>query len=439
MRKILVLLVLAILLAVAALFLGFACSSVQPPQFQTMAVEEMGASDSFAQSMDSSAEAALRESMGLDRPRFPGTGALEGAFASPQMPAATAAPSAASAKTAAVEAPAQPSPTGGNGSPAGEGSSQLALGQRQVISTAVISVQVDDVPSATARVRGIAESLGGFVQRMSSSGDRTDQNATAVIRVPQEQFFPALEGVEALGKMLAQDVGQEDVSEQLVDLNARLRSFQREEESLLKLLDRANEVSEILVVERELNRVRSEVERLQGHLDFLERQVALATITVTLFPRGVSVAPPPSASLSVETSRVSEQVEEVLSMVQSLGGKVDVVQVSAHDGREWAEVAFRVFPADFNQATQFLEDLGEVRRKDFRVEAAPEDAEKEQPEEPNAPVNVTLREGDPPDVMGIIIIIIVAAIVLALAAVAGAAALYIYRSIRHRRRDRYAV
>jgi hypothetical protein len=350
------------------------------------------------------------------------------------MPAATAAPSPASAKAEAVEASTRPAQPDGKGGPDGGEPSQLELSQRQVISTAVISVQVDDVPSATARVRGIAESLGGFVQRMSSSGDGTDQNATVVIRVPQEQFFPALEGVEALGKMLAQDVGQEDVSEQLVDLNARLRSFQREEQSLLVLLGRANEVSEILAVERELNRVRLEIEKLQGRLDFLERQVALATISVFLVPRGVFVAPPPSASLNVETSRVSEQVEGVLTMVQSLGGEIDVVQVSVNEGREWGEVSFRVVPADFDQAVRFLESLGEVRRKDFRVEAAPGDAEKEQPEEPNAPVSITLGEGDPPNVL---LIVVAAIAILILAFAVGAGAYYVYRGSR--RRDRYAV
>ena len=437
MKKLLIILLIAIPLLTMALFLGFAYGSSIAPERQSFAVMDAPTSESFTHSADVDTllgGPSLWAEMGLDRPRFPGMGALEGAFASPQMPAATAAPSPASAKAEAVEASTRPAQPDGKGGPDGGEPSQLELSQRQVISTAVISVQVDDVPSATARVRGIAESLGGFVQRMSSSGDGTDQNATVVIRVPQEQFFPALEGVEALGKMLAQDVGQEDVSEQLVDLNARLRSFQREEQSLLVLLGRANEVSEILAVERELNRVRLEIEKLQGRLDFLERQVALATISVFLVPRGVFVAPPPSASLNVETSRVSEQVEGVLTMVQSLGGEIDVVQVSVNEGREWAEVSFRVFPADFDQAVRFLESLGEVRRKDFRVEAAPGDAEKEQPEEPNAPVSITLGEGDPPNVL---LIVVAAIAILILAFAVGAGAYYVYRGSR--RRDRYAV
>ena len=313
---------------------------------------------------------------------------------------------------------------------------QLPAAQRQVISTASLSLRVEDVPAAINQVRDIAQGTGGFVQQMSSFGEGDERQATIILRVPQEQFSAALQRIESLGKLLDQDLGREDVSEQLIDLKARLGSSQREEKSLLALLDRADQVSEVLAVERELNRVRSDIERLEGRLNFLERQVALATITVSLFPRGVSVAPPPSASLRVETSRVAQRVDEVVAQVESLKGEIDLVHVSAHDGRERAEVSFRVFPGDFAQATEFLEGLGEVRSKDFRVEAAPEDAEREQPEEPNAPVSVVLGERDSSNVRWITIAAVIGGLVLA--AAIGVGGLYTYRAGR-RSRDRYAV
>ena len=82
--------------------------------------------------------------------------------------------------------------------------------------------------------------------------------------------------------MQSKNLGSEDVSEWSIDMQARLKSSLREEESLLSLLGRTSTVSEVLTIERELTRVRSDIERFQGQLNFLERRIDLATITVSL-------------------------------------------------------------------------------------------------------------------------------------------------------------
>ena len=67
------------------------------------------------------------------------------------------------------------------------------MAQRQVVSQASVSMEVDEVPDAVAQVRAIAESLGGFVEQLSSSGGPEHQQSTMTIRVPQAEFFTALE------------------------------------------------------------------------------------------------------------------------------------------------------------------------------------------------------------------------------------------------------
>ena len=113
------------------------------------------------------------------------------------------------------------------------------------------------------------------------------------MRVPGDRFLDALDGIERLGKAVGQTLGQRDVTGEAIDLEARLRSERSAEQSLLKLLDRAVSVSDVLTVERELKRVRADIERLQGQLEFIQRSVALATITVSfvLPPGSVPVAP----------------------------------------------------------------------------------------------------------------------------------------------------
>ncbi|MDP6550126.1 MAG: DUF4349 domain-containing protein [Dehalococcoidia bacterium] len=110
-------------------------------------------------------------------------------------------------------------------------------------------------------MRAIAENLGGFVEHLDSSGGPERQRASMTVRVPQDQFDPALVRIEALGEVQSRNEGAEDVSEQFIDLEARLKSSLREEQSLLSLLGRTGTVSEVLAIERELARVRAEVER----------------------------------------------------------------------------------------------------------------------------------------------------------------------------------
>lgn len=100
--------------------------------------------------------------------------------------------------------------------------------------------------------------------------------------MPQAQFSSAVEQIELVGKVQSKNLGSEDVSERFIDLQARLKSSLREEESLLSLLGRTSTVSEVLAIELELTRVRSDIERFQGQSNFLERRIDLATITVSL-------------------------------------------------------------------------------------------------------------------------------------------------------------
>ena len=279
--------------------------------------------------------------------------------------------------------------------PAGAGGyvpGTLDVAQRQVISQASVSMEVDEVPAAVAQVRAIAESLGGFVGQLSSSGGPERQQSTMTIRVPQAEFFTALERIKSLGKVRSENVGSEDVTERFIDLEALLRSALREEESLLSLLDKANQVSEILTIERELSRVRSDIERDQGQLNFLERRVDLSTVTVSLFPPDAEVAQPPSGSLTIEVSDVSRSVEGIKALVSGVGGELDRVFVAVRDGKESSDVTLRVFSKNFEQVLSSVEAQGKVRAKEVRETTAPMEGKATYPEEPDARIDISFVE-----------------------------------------------
>ena len=219
---------------------------------------------------------------------------------------------------------------------------QASNSERQIISQASLDLEVSDVNTAAIQLRGLVQSFGGFIEHISTSGGLNPEYGSAVVRVPSDRLLDALEGIERLGKPVGQTIGQHDVTGEAIDLEARLRSERSTEESLLKLLDRAESVSDVLTVERELNRVRAEIERLQGQLDFIQRSVNLATITVsfTLPPGSVSVAP--SASLQLEVEEVEPSVRLVQELVERAGGSMGRVIVTTRENSQEAYLSFSV-------------------------------------------------------------------------------------------------
>ena len=309
-----------------------------------------------------------------------------------------------------------------------EGSSAaLETAERKVISTAFLSIEVDLVEAATAQVRDIADSLGGFLENLNSSGLEGEQQANMTVRVPQAQFSDAVERIESVGKVQSKNLGSEDVSERFIDLQARLKSSLREEESLLSLLGRTSTVSEVLTIERELTRVRSSIERFQGQLNFLERRVDLATITVSLFSPDKASGEPPSASMRVEVNGVTNHVDAVKSLVNSSQGVVDSVLVSLREGKESAVMTVHVFSDDFDSTVKFLEDQGRVRSKDVQEGKPGEDGEAAKEEKPRARIDLTFVEDSNSVNIGLMVAIAAPIGALALGVILGIGFFGVYR------------
>jgi hypothetical protein len=160
--------------------------------------------------------------------------------------------------------------------------------ERQAIQTASLLIAVKDVDGAGADLIEIAEAADGFVAE-SAGGAHTEETATFLLRVPASRFFQVLEELAKLGRVETRRVGGEDVSEQFVDLRARIRNSERREQQLLFLMGRAPRPSEIPAIEQELSRVRAEIEQLTGRLRSLSNRVDLATVEVTLRKRETPV------------------------------------------------------------------------------------------------------------------------------------------------------
>lgn len=205
-----------------------------------------------------------------------------------------AAPSGAGAPQA--EAPgassAQEPGQGGNGQQPGQSSVPFAdLAERKIIKTGEITLEVARVGPAVGEVRALAVAIGGYVGD-SRAGDE-DDSATLTLRFAAERFEEALERLRAMeGEVRAEATGEVDATSSIVDLEARIRNLEASERQYRALVDRAQQVEEILQVQSRLDDVRGQIEQHQAQLEQLRGLAALSTLTVTLVPvsRPIEVA-----------------------------------------------------------------------------------------------------------------------------------------------------
>jgi len=158
---------------------------------------------------------------------------------------------------------------------------------RMVIYNGYVSIETDDIEGTLDRVRSLAERQGGYVAGSSRSTSGTRIVAQITIRIPQEAFHRTMVEIEGYGKVLNEHTSSDDVTERYIDLKSRLKNLQVQEQRLVGLFEKAVNIDEILQIERELGRVRGEIESLQGQINYLERSVAMSLITVNL------ITPPP--------------------------------------------------------------------------------------------------------------------------------------------------
>jgi hypothetical protein len=161
-----------------------------------------------------------------------------------------------------------------------------------------VSVQVDSLEQAISAVRALAASLGGYVGNVSTnSGRREIRTASLEMKIPAARFDEAMSGMTPLGKVEHSSATAQDVGEEFVDVTARMDNAKRLERRLVGLLaTRTGKLDDVLSVERELARVREEIERYEGRIRYLSAHVATSTIVATVHEKAPIVATQPGTN-----------------------------------------------------------------------------------------------------------------------------------------------
>ena len=183
-----------------------------------------------------------------------------------------------STRAATPAAPPPPPPPGGDTGKRLDAGGQVAqIRGPMLIYSAHITMAVFEVNASLAKIEAIGRDLGGFLAK------RDDRSAT--IRVPAARFEEAVKRVEDVGDLLHRNVAAEDVTEKFHDLEIRLTSARAVQKRLTELLARATKVEESIAIERELDRITGEIERVEGKMKFLRDRAAFSTITVSFQPK----------------------------------------------------------------------------------------------------------------------------------------------------------
>jgi hypothetical protein len=192
---------------------------------------------------------------------------------SPVVAAPTPAPM--SAPVDAKQAPPPPPPSPGTAPPQPRAGSEGPHSAAMLIYTANLSMAVFQVAQGIDAVEHIGRQTGGYLST------RSDNAVT--IRVPRDRFQESLAQIEKIGDVTHRDIKAEDVTDEFVDLSARLKNAYAMRDRLTDLLQKA-QVKEAIEIQKELGHVTEDIERMEGRLKLLKDQIAFSTITVSFSP-----------------------------------------------------------------------------------------------------------------------------------------------------------
>ena len=172
--------------------------------------------------------------------------------------------------------------------------------ERMIVRNGDMSLVVEDVATARDEIDQLAVSLGGWVVDSNIYGEEEETRGWISIRVPSEKFDQALTELRALAvRVTSESTSTQDITEEYVDLESRLRNAEATEDQYLALLEKAEAVEDILRIYEALSRIRYEIEQIKGRMQYLEQKSAMSLISVSLVPE-VSLGPlvPPGWSAS---------------------------------------------------------------------------------------------------------------------------------------------
>lgn len=246
--------------------------------------------------------------------------------------------------------------------------------QRKLIRNARTDLEVLSFQDTVEKITALAREAHGY---LATSGSHKQENGKlrgeVVVKVLPDALDHFLEELRGLGELKNQTIGTEDVSKQYFDTTARLDNARGMEQRLVEMVKKnTGKVSDLLQVEKELGRVREDIEKMQGELKFIDAQAQFATVTITLAEKDMNV---PAAFLLEERARLAlftSDVEQIYNGIKALASqKVQVTQAhleSASSGQVAGHISMLIAPEESEATIAKIKQMGRVQTFEVQTE-----------------------------------------------------------------------
>ena len=247
-----------------------------------------------------------------------------------------------------------------------------ALANRKLIRNAEVQLEIVSFDDAVQKITAFANEERGYVATTSSEKQANGKlKGEIVVKVLPENLDHFLQKVRTLGDLKNQTLGTEDVTKAYFDTDARLKNARVMEQRLIEMLKtKTGKVADLLQVEKELGRVREEIEKMQGELKYWDSQVQFATVTISLAEKDMEE---PAAFLLKERAQLAlyaPDVEKVYNEIKGLASpKVQITNAQLdrdYSGRVSARVSMLIAPEESNVVIGRVKGFGRV--ENFQVQ-----------------------------------------------------------------------
>lgn len=205
---------------------------------------------------------------------------------------------------------------------------ELAQTDRMIIHQAQLHINVKNIDKAQANIEAKANKYGGYIVESSIYRENEDDNTAYIkVRIPEKDFKTFLSDTEETAtKVLERNVTGEDVTEQFVDLESRLKSKRTVEERLLEFMKDANKTEDLLKISDDLATVQEEIEVIVGQMNYLENQTSFSTIEISMYENRVKI--PELENKDLDTwERAQKQLAISINLILATGSGIIVFLV----------------------------------------------------------------------------------------------------------------
>jgi len=237
---------------------------------------------------------------------------------------------------------------------------------RKLIRNARVDLEVRSFEEAVQQIAGFANEAKGYIATSNSDKQENGKlRGEVVVKVLPENLDDFLEKLRGVGDLKNQAIGTDDVTKQYFDTDARLKNAQAMEQRLIDVLKRkSDDINDLLAVEKELGRVREQIEQMQGELKFMDTQAQFATVTIALAEKDMDV---PAGFLLKERAQLAlyaQDVEKSYNQIKALASpKIQITNATLdrdNAGRVSARISMLIAPEESDAVIAKVKAMGRV-------------------------------------------------------------------------------